>query len=67
VNPASRGVVSRWPRLAASISEAVRAATLRVAPKIADRTGTAVRPRPGCSAIRTPIAAAGERQARDSR
>jgi hypothetical protein len=39
---------------------------LRVAPKVAERTGTAVRPRPGCSAIWIPVAAAGERQARDS-
>ncbi len=66
VNPDSRGVVSRWPRLAANTSEAVRAAMLRVAPKVAERTGTAVRPRPGCSAIWIPVAAAGERQARDS-
>jgi hypothetical protein len=63
MNPDSRGVSSRWPRLADSTSEAAKAATPRVAPKIAERTGTAVRPWPGCSAIRTPAATAGERQA----
>src|SRR5205823_14052294 len=31
-----------------------------VAPRIADRTGTAVRPRPGSSAMRTPTPAEGE-------
>ena len=66
MNPASRGVSSRWLRLAANTSEAVSAAAPRVTPKIADRTGTAVRPRPRCAGIRTPVAAAGERQARDS-
>src|SRR5207248_2997388 len=66
VNPDSRGVCSRCSRLVANTSEAVSEATPSVVPKMAERTGTALRPWPGRSAIRIPAAAAGERQAGDS-
>src|SRR5580704_5462837 len=54
--PYSRGVASRYPRLALNPSPALSPTTPRAAAAIADRTGTAVRPAPRCSASRSPIA-----------
>src|SRR2546428_12072923 len=55
--PESLGVSTRWFRLAPNPTAAESARRLSAAPNIAVRTGTAVRPRPGSSAIRTPVAA----------
>src|SRR5262245_17682888 len=52
--------------LPANTSEAAIAATPRVTPKTAERTGTAVEPRPGWKARRIPATAVGDRPARDS-
>jgi hypothetical protein len=60
VSPERRGVARTWWRLEANSNADVSAATLTATPNIVDRTGTAVRPRPGSSAIRRPAAAAGD-------
>jgi hypothetical protein len=54
VTPYSRGLVSRCPRLAEKTSAPVSAATPTTALATMLRTGTAVRPAPGCNAIRMP-------------
>src|SRR5437588_527869 len=58
-DPESEGVVTRRFRLEPNDSAAASANRLRAAPNIVVRTGTAVRPRPGSSAIRTPAVALG--------
>ena len=58
-HPNSRGVATRWFRLAANVSAAATAATATPAPTRLDRVGTAVGPRPGSSAMRTPVTAVG--------
>ncbi len=52
-----RGVVIRWRKLAPKTAAVITAATATIMPDRALRTGTAVRPRPGSRAIRTPIPA----------
>src|SRR5207244_10224039 len=64
VKPDRLGVFSTWSRLVANTSEAVNARIERAAPKMAERIGTAVRPRPGTSAIRRPAAIAGDEEVR---
>src|SRR6185437_15275153 len=53
--PYSRGVVSRWLRLAEKTAAALSAATPTTAPAMVLRTGSAVRPAPGRRDSRTPI------------
>src|SRR6478752_6686878 len=53
--PKRRGVETRWLRLDANTPAATTVAMARPAPMIVVRTGTAVRPRPGSRAIRTPV------------
>src|SRR5437763_5118387 len=62
--PYRRGVSTRWLRLAPNVMEATSAATEMAAPTSALRTGVAVRPRPGSSALRTPATAVGASPAR---
>ena len=62
--PYSRGVASRYPRLALNPSAALSPTTPTAVAAIADRTGTAVRPAPRCSANRTPVAAGTDRTER---
>src|SRR5690349_8662738 len=59
-NPDRRGVVTSRSRLDQKISDAMSVAMASVAPRIAERTGTAVRPRPGSSAMRTPTPTVGD-------
>ena len=54
VRPESAGLVSRRFRLAPNDSAAASAIMVTAAPNTAVRTGTAVRPAPGSSAMRTP-------------
>src|SRR2546423_2476666 len=56
---ARRGVGTSRSRLAPNTRAAASARMLRLAPNIVVRTGTAVRPRPGSRAIRTPAVALG--------
>ena len=51
-------------RFAPNVTAATTAVTASTVPTIALRTGTAVRPRPGSSAMRTPVATVGGRPAR---
>ena len=60
VTPYSRGVASRCPRLAEKTSAPVSAATPTTALATVLRTGTAVRPAPGCNASRMPSIAVTE-------
>ena len=46
-----------------NVTVATTTTTARMEPRMADRTGTAVRPAPGSSAKRTPVTAAGGRPA----
>ena len=62
--PDSRGVVSRRLRLAPNDRAAAIATSPSVAPNMVVRTGTAVLPRPGSSAMRTPAVALGGNEAR---
>ena len=54
--PYARGVPRRPTRLAPKTPAATTAATAMTLPARAERTGTAVRPRPGSKAMRTPTA-----------
>ena len=63
VEPYTRGVVTTWVRLDANTRPAVAPKTPSAAPMIADRTGTAVRPRPRSSAMRSPLVTVGARPA----
>src|ERR1700751_5524370 len=62
--PYSRGGASKSPRLALNPSAALSPTTPTAVAAIADRTGTAVRPAPRCSANRTPVAAGPARRDR---
>src|SRR5438477_1761488 len=62
--PYRRGVSTRWLRLAPTVIDPTSAATEMAAPTRALRTGVAVRPRPGSSAMRTPATAVGASPAR---
>ena len=53
-------------RLEPKVTVATTTVTARMAPKMADRTGTALRPTPGSSAKRTPVTAEGGRPAREA-
>src|SRR5918995_4321961 len=59
VNPYAAGSVTAHPRAAPNVSAATNPATPATAPTRAERTGTAVRPRPGSNAIRTPVRTGG--------
>src|SRR5207248_11593096 len=61
VSPYSRGVETRRLRLVPNVNTAVTAVTATTRPTTALRTGMAVRPRPGCRAMRTPVTAEGAR------
>ena len=52
--PATTGSVTTWLRLAPNTSVAVTAAIAAAMPAMAERTGIAVRPRPGPNASRAP-------------
>src|SRR5438105_6550642 len=67
VYPARRGVETSRSRLAPNTRAAASARMLRLAPNIVVRTGTAVRPRPGSRAIRTPAVALGGNEDRAMR
>src|SRR5438067_6524331 len=64
VLPYCDGVDTRRDRLVPNVNDAVIAATATTMPIIAVRTGTAVRPRPGSSANRTPLTTLGPSPAR---
>src|SRR5919108_2448375 len=57
--PDNWGVATRRSRLEPNTSAAASARMLRLAPNMVVRTGTAVLPRPGPMAIRTPAVALG--------
>ena len=64
--PYRLGVATRRSALAVTVSAAATAATPTIAASIVVRTGTAERPRPGSSAIRTPATPGADRPARAS-
>ena len=67
VTPYREGVAVRRVRLAPNPAAAVRAHTATITPAMAVRTGTAVRPRPGSRASRTPATAGGRKPAERGR
>src|SRR5580700_2142464 len=63
-HPYSEGLETRVWRLFPKVSVVTTRATARDDPRSMERTGTALRPSPGCRAMRTPTTPGADRPAR---